>query len=63
MDIHYTNHGSLIGIQPFTDAGEEWLTEMLPDDVQCLGNVRYVEPRYATAIIDGMIDDGLEVAG
>jgi hypothetical protein len=59
-DITVTNHGSIISFAPASDAGEEWLTENLPD-AQCLGKVRHCEPRYAQAIIDGAQGDGLMV--
>jgi hypothetical protein len=60
-DITVINSGSVIGFAPGSDAGEAWLTEHLPDDVQCLGNTRFCEPRYAQAIIDGAQGDGLTV--
>jgi hypothetical protein len=60
-DIAVANHGSVIGFAPRTDAGETWLADNLPDDTQCLGNVRYCEPRYAQDIIDGAAGDGLTV--
>lgn len=60
MDIQFSNHGSLIGLAPRTDEASAWMSEHIPD-AQCLGLVRFVEPRYADAIIDGMIDDGLTV--
>lgn len=61
MDIEVSNHGTLIGLHPVSEAGEEWLTDNLPDDVQCLGTTRFCEPRYAGDIVDGMRGDGLEV--
>ena len=61
-DIAVSNHGSVCGLTPETEAGEAWLTEHLPDDVQCLGRMRCCEPRYVDAIIDGASADGLTVA-
>jgi hypothetical protein len=61
-DITVVNHGSIIGFTPGTDDGETWLTEHLPDDVQCLGRTRFCEPRYAGDIVDGAESDGLTVA-
>lgn len=62
MDIQITYHGSLVGFKPLTDAGEKWLTDNLPDDVQCLGNTRFAEPRYAGDIADGIVGDGLSTS-
>lgn len=61
MDIQVINHGSLIGFTPMSDDGEAWLADNLPDDVATLGTMRFAEPRYAGAIVDGMINDGIEV--
>lgn len=61
MDIQVINHGSLIGFTPITDDGEAWLSDHLPDDCARLGATRFAEPRYASDIIDGMRNDGLEV--
>lgn len=61
FDVTIISHGSIIGFTPGTDAGEAWLAKHLPHDVQCLGTTRFCEPRYAAAIVDGMISDGLTV--
>lgn len=62
VDVEVINHGSLFGLTPKTDAGEQWLTEHLPEDTQCLGKSRFCEPRYVEPIVEGMRDDGLTVA-
>jgi hypothetical protein len=60
VDIQTSNEGTLIGFAPLTEAGEDWLAENVPD-AQCLGSIRYCEPRYAAPIIEGMQEDGLIV--
>ena len=62
MDISVCYHGSLVSLTPVSEAGEEWLTGNLPDDVQCLGRSRMCEPRYSDPIIEGAMADGMEVA-
>jgi hypothetical protein len=61
MDIETTDHGTLIGFEPKSDLGADWIAENLPDDAPRLGRTVYAERRCAPAIIDGMIDDGLDV--
>lgn len=61
-DIQTANHGTLIGLTPATEDGEQWLTDHLPEDVAMLGTTRFCEPRYAPAIVEGAMDDGLVVA-
>lgn len=51
------NHGSLIGFAPLTPEAQDWWAEHVADG-PALGNVFYVEPRYAGAIIDGLADEG-----
>lgn len=62
MDIQVINHGSLIGFTPMSDDGEAWLADNLSDaTTNMLGTTRFAEPRYAGAIVDGMVNDGIEV--
>lgn len=61
MDVRVENHGSIILVNPLTGPAIDWVADNLPDDVQMFGNAIVVEPRYVGAIIDGMINDGLEV--
>lgn len=59
IDVEVSNHGSLYGLNPLSETGEEWLAENLPEDTQCLGNVRFCEWRYIEPIVEGMQNDGL----
>jgi hypothetical protein len=61
MDFLFTNHGSVCLLQPLSEAAGEWVDEHLPEDKQMFGSAVVVEPRYVGPIIDGIINDGLEV--
>jgi len=60
-DVTLTNHGSLIGLNLLTAEARVWASEHLPEDASWFGGAVMVEPRYADAIVDGMMCDGLEV--
>jgi hypothetical protein len=62
MDISVENHGSIFLMRPVTPEGATWLAENIGEDAMYLGDALAVEPRYAEAIVEGMQDDGLEVA-
>ena len=64
MDVMVNNHGSEVILNALTAAARGWVEEHLPCDRQTWGpNGTVVEPRYADAIIDGMLADGLVVGG
>lgn len=58
-DFHATNHGSIVTLEPLTEAARNWCDEHLPEDRMTLGNAIAIEPRYFTDIIVGIHDDGL----
>ena len=60
-DVQLRHEGTLIGFEPLTQAARDWFSEHLPDDMPTLGNVAYVETRYADQSIDGLVSDGLIV--
>ena len=61
-DLRVDNHGSIILVTPLTPAGEEWIDiNVSPEPWQWLGRGLAVEPRYAGALIEGAMGDGLEV--
>lgn len=62
-DIWVSYDGSLVGLKPMSEEGENWLTAHLPDDVPRLGAIRYCEPRYAEDVLNGAEDDGLTMDG
>lgn len=59
-DIFVKNHGSILIFVPASAAGADWIEENIGHAMSWSGG-RVVEPRYAGDIIDGAINDGLEV--
>jgi len=62
-DFIFANHGSVTVLTPLTDEGWEWTAAHLPEDAQRWGGGIVIEPRYASAILDGIAGDGLTVDG
>lgn len=60
-DVRVDNHGSIMLLNPLTQAGEAWMDEHLPADALTFGGGIVVEPRYVGDIVNGMREDGLEV--
>lgn len=62
MDIQLHDQGSLIGFQPMTDAGYEFMDKHVhTESWQWMGPVLYVDARMARDLMQGMIDHGLEL--
>jgi hypothetical protein len=59
-DIQVEDHGSLMLFRPATRDGRAWLE--CHTDGEWFGGALAVEPRYAEALADGAIGDGLTVA-
>ena len=62
VDFSVENHGSIFLLRPITPSAFEWVREHIPDDAQYFGNAVVVEHRYIEDIVDGIQNDGLEVA-
>ena len=60
-DLVVQDHGSIVLLRAQTAAGRDWIAEHIPSDAQWWSGAVVVEPRYIGAIIDGAINDGLEV--
>lgn len=60
-DLLCVNHGTIVAIQPKTQAGRDWVNDNLSDDALWFGLSVIVEPRYFDAIAQGAHDDGLNV--
>lgn len=61
-DFTLADHGSVVILTAVSKAAKAWASEHLPSDAQTWarhGSV--IEPRYVDAIVDGIINDGLEV--
>ena len=63
MDISVQNQGSIVLLEPTSEAGREWLQENIGpgNGYQPYWPTAIVEPRYVEPIMEGMIEDGLEV--
>ena len=60
-DFQVQDHGSVVILQPLTEAASDWVDENLPTDVMTWGGGVAVEPRYIMPIIEGIEEDGLTV--
>lgn len=62
-DFRIDNHGSILILNALTPAAQEWVADHIPEDAMSWGaHGTVVEPRYMGDIVDGIINDGLEVA-
>ena len=61
-DFVLIDHGSIVILDPVTDAALEWCYEHLPEDAPRWGRVGYaIELRYIHEIADAAVRDGLTV--
>ena len=61
-DLSVQNHGSIFLLVPESDLGREWIAERIPEDATRWGeDAVVVEHRYIADIVQGAINDGLEV--
>lgn len=58
-DLHYVNHGSIVTMEPLSDAARQWIDENIPDDALRFGDSIAIEPRYFGEIAYGAQSDGL----
>ena len=61
-DFVCENHLSLFLLRPISPAAFAWIEEHLPPDRMTFGNAVVIEPRYVSAILVGLQDDGLVVS-
>ena len=60
-DFFFDDHGSVTVLTPLTVAAWDWVVEHIPDDAPTFGRGIVIEPRYVSAILEGIDLDGLEV--
>lgn len=60
-DVTVVDHGSIIIFLPTSDAGREWIAENIGSDAMRWAGGVVVDPRYIGAIVDGAVNDGLDV--
>ena len=59
-DFHAYDHGSLVGLDPLTQAASDWLSNNVEaESYQFLGRVLWIDHRLATAVVQGFQNDGL----
>lgn len=59
-DYRVENHGSLCLVHPISQDAKNWIDEHVDPDAQWFGGGLAVEPRYLSALVDGMRDAGLQ---
>jgi hypothetical protein len=63
-DFKATDHGTVVGFAPLTEAAQEFLDENVHiEDWQWVGQQFYVDHRPAQNLIDGIVSAGLSVGG
>ena len=61
MDVRFHNEGSLVGIEPLSDAAKAWIADNVEaDGCNWLGKVLYAKPSYAHLIASAMAADGFD---
>lgn len=61
IDFHITDHGSIVLLDPLTDAASEWVDQHIPGDAMRFAGAVAIEPRYVEPILEGIVGDGLSV--
>lgn len=61
-DFLFANHGSVCILTPVSEQAKEWADEHIDPDAQrwCGGVV--IEPRYVQPILDGIMEEGMDVS-
>jgi len=60
-DIRIANHGTISILTGATEVGARWLNEHLQDGPMWGEHGHVVEPRFVYDILDGALDEGLEI--
>lgn len=63
-DFRFEQHMSVCVLYALTPEAEQWVADHLPADALMWGrNGTVIEPRYAGAILEGLVADGLSLHG
>jgi len=62
-DFLIENHFSLFLLWPLSSLAHAWIHENVSEDRQWFGEALVVEPRYVSALIVGIVADGLTFVG
>lgn len=62
VDFHLIDAGSLVGFYPLTAEARDWFNNSVTSDGwQWMGNICYVENRYAGDLYAGIVSEGFAV--
>jgi hypothetical protein len=62
-DFLIADHGSIITIAPVSEAAQGWIDEnVVSEPGQWLGGALCVDHRYAGNLIEGIADEGFDIA-
>jgi hypothetical protein len=61
-DFKFANHGNLALLTPTSSNAADWCEVHLPSDATRWGEAFVIEPRYASDILEGIVDDGMAIA-
>lgn len=62
-DFHLLYDGSLVLLDPVSEAAQTWVGEHLPEDAQHFGPFIVIEPRFLADIVRGFTEAGLTHRG
>lgn len=60
-DFRVRDEGTLVLLEPLSDAAREWVAEYLPEDASRFGAAVVIEWRFTRDILDGIADAQLTV--
>jgi hypothetical protein len=62
-DLRIRDEGSIFLLSSHSAEGDEWIAQSIPEDAMRMGlHQIVVEHRFVQAIIQGAVDDGLDVS-
>lgn len=62
-DFLFVDHGTVGVLTPLSDAGRDWADENLPEDALTFGRGIAIDHRCVAPILEGIVNDGLEIGG
>ncbi len=61
VDATIENHGSICIVQPHSAVAHQWIADSVGEEAQYWAGGLVVEPRYLSALVAGMRENGLTV--
>lgn len=63
IDVRVSNHGTLYGFRPVSDAAKQWFEDSVSSESwQWMGGTLYVDHRYARNLGEGLQAEGFTLA-